>query len=234
MTADCWLSLSESSRSRLFELEAGLAAGTSRLPAVVRSLSRSLPKLVRCLFRGRTGLEKNNAPKSPGNRPSSLGRLQHHEALPNILHFLLWVKCRARSLRAPQAQKENDGRRKCRQLREPNVNKCVPSLTNEKCTHDSIWRSVERVLLPHCIGNVTICTGGARADCERSERQRTPFARRRDERTVDCDLYKVVRRAQIRRLNKEGLVLALGIPAHYRVRVSAEDVFKTKPTVIRN
>jgi hypothetical protein len=43
MTTDCWLS-SSSSRSRLFE--GGLAAGTSRLPAVVRSLSRSLPKLV--------------------------------------------------------------------------------------------------------------------------------------------------------------------------------------------
>lgn len=41
-TADFGLSSSESSRSRLFELEAGLAAGTSRLPAIVRSLSRSL------------------------------------------------------------------------------------------------------------------------------------------------------------------------------------------------
>jgi hypothetical protein len=98
------------------------------------------------------------------------------------------------------------------------VNKCVPSLTNEKCTHDSIWRSTQRVLLPHCIGNVAICTCGARAYRECSERQRTPFARRRDERTVDGDLYEIVRRAQIRRLDKEGLVLAVGIPAHYRVR----------------
>lgn len=38
--ACCWLSSSESSRSRLFE--AGLAAGIVRLPAVVRSVSRSL------------------------------------------------------------------------------------------------------------------------------------------------------------------------------------------------
>jgi hypothetical protein len=52
-TADFWLSLSESSRSRLFELEAGLAAGTSKLPAIVRSLSRSLAQLMSVYFRTR-------------------------------------------------------------------------------------------------------------------------------------------------------------------------------------
>jgi len=39
MITDCWLSSSSSSRSRL--CEGGLSAGTSRLPAVVRSVSRS-------------------------------------------------------------------------------------------------------------------------------------------------------------------------------------------------
>ena len=40
VTFDCWLS--SSSRSRLFE--GGLAAGIGRFPAVVRSVSKSLPK----------------------------------------------------------------------------------------------------------------------------------------------------------------------------------------------
>lgn len=44
--ADFWFSSSESSRSRLFELAAGLAAGTSKLPAIVRPLIRSLKQLV--------------------------------------------------------------------------------------------------------------------------------------------------------------------------------------------
>src|SRR6266702_736105 len=49
VTIDCRLSSSSSSRSRLFE--AGLAAGTVRSPAVLRSLSRSLTKSRGCLFR---------------------------------------------------------------------------------------------------------------------------------------------------------------------------------------
>lgn len=56
MTTDCWLSSSSSSRSRLFE--GGLAAGTSKLPAVVRSLSRSLPKLMGVYFGGHRVGEK--------------------------------------------------------------------------------------------------------------------------------------------------------------------------------
>lgn len=148
-------------------------------------------------------LRKLNAPKSPGNSPSRLGRLQQHHTLPDILHFLHWVKRRAGSLRAPHAQKENDARDKRTQLREQpttfDVNKC---LSNEKYTHDKTWRSMEWVPLPHSIGYVTIRTGRTRADCERRERQRSSFAKGRDERTVDCDLYKVVGRAQTRRLNK--------------------------------
>jgi hypothetical protein len=47
-TAKFWLSSSES--SRLFELEAGLVAGTSRLLEVVISLSRSLAQLMSAYF----------------------------------------------------------------------------------------------------------------------------------------------------------------------------------------
>ena len=98
----------------------------------------------------------------------------------------------------------------------------------KNATHDDTRGSTERIPLPYCVCNVAKCTCGTRADCECDERERTSFARRRDERTVDCDLYEVVRRAQIRRLNKEGLVLALGIPPHYvtECQISAEDASK--------
>jgi hypothetical protein len=84
----CWFGLggttvgsyrpaAKSSRSRLSKLEAGVAAGTSRLLVIVRSLSRSLAQLSIGYLR------KTNSPKSSGDSPSSLGGLQHDDALPD-------------------------------------------------------------------------------------------------------------------------------------------------------
>ena len=167
MTTDCWLSLSESSRSRLFE--AGLAAGTSRFPAVVRSVSKSLAKLV-SVYDG-TKSEKLTHRSRPAmdHRVSAVSSIKMHFRTSCISFTgssVVPVLLAPHKLRRRTTAEANAGNCANTNL---DMNKCVESDKRE-CTHDNSWRSAERVLLPQCIRNVTICTSGARADCERSER----------------------------------------------------------------